>query len=85
MQKEELLKTIILISVLLVIVIVHFSYGEQTNNIDTHNYGKETVMFNQYNSIEYYTNETLVLIPPDWLLNISNTSINKSFEKSHYE
>lgn len=77
MQKEELLKTIILISVLSVILIVNFSYGEQSNDIDTHNYGKETVMFN-YNPIEYYTNETLILIPSDWLLNISNISANKS-------
>ena len=79
MQKEKLLKTIILFGILFTVLIIHFSYGEQTNDIDTHNYGKETVMFNQYNSMEYYTNETLILIPPDWLLNISNTSINKSF------
>ena len=77
MQKEKLLKNVILISVLFTVLIVHFSYDEQTNDINTHNYGKETVMF-YYNPIEYYTNETLILIPPDWLLNISNNSINKS-------
>ena len=79
MQKEKLLKTITLIGILSIVLIAHYSYGEQTNDIDTRNYGKETVMFNQYKSMEHYANETLILIPPNWLLNISNTSINKSF------
>ena len=78
MQKEKLLKNIVLLGILSIILIVHFNYSEQTNDIDTHNYGKETVMINQYKSMEYYTNETLILLPPD-LLNISITSINKSF------
>ena len=80
MQKEELLKTIILLGILSVILIVHYSYysyNGEINSIDILNYGKETVMFN-YNPIEHYTNETLILLPPDWLLKLDNISVNKS-------
>ena len=78
MEKEKLLKTIILLGILSVVLIAHFNYSDQTNSIDTRNYGTETVIIN-YNPIEYYTNETLELLPPGWLLKLNNISLNKSF------
>ena len=78
MQKENLLKTILLIGILSVILIAHYNYDGQTNNTDIRNYGTETVMIN-YNPVEHYTNDTLILLPPDWLLKLNNISVNKSF------
>ena len=77
MQKEKILKNIILISILSIILIAHYNYDGQTNNADIRNYGTETVMIN--NPVEHYSNDSLVLLPPDWLLTLNNISVNKSF------
>lgn len=83
MKKEELARTLVLLGILLTIVYaLSFQYEKQINSTDfqyQQQYNSVIVRYYPDHNEDYY-NETLDLLPPDWLLELYNISLNKSYE-----
>jgi len=84
MRKEDLFKTLLLLGILCTVFTVSFYFDNQTtDDIDyqclLRYQHKVTAMYNPNYSFCYH-NETLELLPPDWLLKLNNISVNKSFK-----
>ena len=84
MEKERILKTLLLIGVLCTVLSVSFYYDNQTLD-DTdfqclQRYQHSTSIAYDSNHSNCNYNETLVLLPPEWLLKLYNISLNESFE-----
>lgn len=85
MKKEELARTLVLLGILGFLLLVSFHYDNTTSNNDFQYYPEYhhsvTVRYYPDNYDEnYYYNETIELLPPDWLLEFYNVSINESFK-----
>lgn len=82
MKKEDLFKTMLLLGVLCTVFTVSFYFDNQTtDDIDfqcLQRYQHSTsVVYNPNYSICKY-NETLEILPPEWLLELYNISVNES-------
>jgi len=80
MKKVEILRTLLLLGIVCVLVSFHFLYYE--NDIYNENfraYNGETIRYPSNSPYNYY-NETVELMPPEWLLELYNISLNESFK-----
>lgn len=85
MKKEELARTLVLLGILFIVVYaLPFQYERQVNSTDFQCYPEYhhsvTVRYDIDHSMGYYTNETIELIPPNWLLELYNVSVNENFK-----
>ena len=84
MEKERIFKTLLLIGILCTVLSVSFYYDNQTvDDIDyqclqRYQYHSTSMVYDPNYSICNY-NETLELLPPDWLLEFYKISLNNSF------
>ena len=83
MKKEKIFKTLLLIGVLCIVLLVSFYYDNQTIS-DTdlqclQRYDHSTFMAYDPNCTKYDYDETLKLLPSEWLLKFYNISKNESF------
>lgn len=84
MEKERIFKTILLFGVLCTVFLISFYDDNQTtDDMDfqcLQRYQHSTSVYDpDYSNCRHY-NETLELLPPDWLLKLYNISVNESFE-----
>ena len=81
MKKEEIIKKLILLGMLALIPTIYFCYESTTSNIDNQYYQQYrhygTMRYYPDNNMEYYTNETLELLPPEYLLEFYNISVKE--------
>ena len=79
MRKVEILKTLLLLGIVCTLVTFHFYYYDNDNisKMNYYIYGSETLFYGEYPDYAY--NETVKLMPPDWLLELHNISLNESF------
>ena len=84
MKKEDLFKTMLLLSVLCTIFTVSFYFDNQTTDDIVSQYPQQyfhsTSVVYESNYSNYHYNETLELLPPGWLLELYNITVNKSNE-----
>ena len=78
MKKEKIIKNLILLGILCIMISVYY-FDDQTNTnniMDYRIYNGET----HYIGTNMIFNETLEILPPDWLLEIyKNITVNESF------
>ena len=80
MEKEKIFKTLLLIGVLCTVLLVSFCYDNQEiDNTDLQWCQKGSSMIYAPNYTNYDYKETLELLPPDWLLDFYNISVEMRF------
>ena len=83
MKKERILKTLMLVSILCMVLSVSFYYNNQTiSDTDLQClqwYQPGTSVAYDPNCSNYDYDETLDLLPPEFLLEFYNISVNESF------
>lgn len=85
MEKERIFKTLLLLGVLCTVLSVSFYFDNKTtDDMDfqcLHRYEHSTSVAYDSNHSNCNYSETLELLPPIWLLELYNISVNESFQQ----